>query len=60
MVRGNQAVIGSENCLAFEDSSGSLVLHNGDHPGLILVSHPLSGGNYNMEPSNVHGAYSQK
>ncbi|XP_075515626.1 uncharacterized protein LOC142550282 [Primulina tabacum] len=30
-----------------EDSSNPYFLQNGDHPSLILVSHPLSGSNYN-------------
>lgn len=30
-----------------EDSSSPFHLQNGDHPGLILVSHSLTGGNYN-------------
>ncbi|KZV47147.1 hypothetical protein F511_16989 [Dorcoceras hygrometricum] len=30
-----------------EDSSSPYYLHNGDHPGLTLVSNPLIGSNYN-------------
>ena len=29
-----------------EDSSSPYFLHNGDHPGLVLVSNPLTGANY--------------
>ena len=29
------------------DSSNPLFLHNGDHPGMVLVSHVLTGPNYN-------------
>ncbi|RVX06746.1 hypothetical protein CK203_015135 [Vitis vinifera] len=52
MAQGNQStyahpVVGSSNPLPMEDSSSPFYLHNGDHPGLILVSHHLSGSNYN-------------
>ncbi|XP_075504350.1 uncharacterized protein LOC142541771 [Primulina tabacum] len=55
MAKGNQAnqapnhaPIGSGNRTAIDDSgSPFFFLQNGDHPGLILVSHPLSGINYN-------------
>ncbi|KAJ9707366.1 hypothetical protein PVL29_002391 [Vitis rotundifolia] len=30
-----------------EDVSSPFFLHSGDHPGLILVSHNLTGSNYN-------------
>ncbi|XP_061342440.1 uncharacterized protein LOC133288645 [Gastrolobium bilobum] len=30
-----------------DDSSSSYYLHNSDHPGLLLVSTPLSGSNFN-------------
>lgn len=53
MARGNQA----QNQASFapvmnnraipEASSGPFFLHNGDHPGLVLVSHPLTGTSYN-------------
>ncbi|KAL5540363.1 hypothetical protein UlMin_043038 [Ulmus minor] len=32
--------------VAVEDSSSPYFLHNGDHPGLTLVSNPLNGANY--------------
>ncbi|KAL5570585.1 hypothetical protein UlMin_027160 [Ulmus minor] len=32
---------------SMEDSGSPYYLHNGDHPSLVLVSHPLSGSNYN-------------
>lgn len=54
MARGNQA----QNQVSYapvmnnraisEDSSSPFYLHNGDHPGLVLVSHPLTGTNYNI------------
>ena len=51
MARGNQpnqrVVIGSSEVSAMEDVSSPFFLHNGDHPGLILVSHHLIGSNYN-------------
>ncbi|RVW45131.1 hypothetical protein CK203_067641 [Vitis vinifera] len=52
MAQGNQStyahpVVGSSDPLPMEDSSSPFYLHNGDHPGLILVSHHLSGSNYN-------------
>ncbi|XP_075512742.1 uncharacterized protein LOC142548320 [Primulina tabacum] len=54
MAKGNQAnqapnhvAIGSGNRIAIDDSGSPFFLQNGDHPGLILVSHQLSGGNYN-------------
>lgn len=30
--------------VVFEDSSSPFHLQNGDHPGLVLVSHSLIGG----------------
>ena len=51
MARGNQpnqrVVIGSSEVSAMEDVSSPFFLHNGDHPGLILVSHHLTESNYN-------------
>ncbi|KAL6325185.1 hypothetical protein AAG906_023030 [Vitis piasezkii] len=52
MAQGNQStyahpVVGSSDPLPMEDSSSPFYLHNGDHPRLILVSHHLSGSNYN-------------
>ena len=51
MTWGNQpnqrAVIGSSKVSTMEDVSSPFFLHNGDHPGLILVSHHLIGSNYN-------------
>ncbi|XP_073016728.1 uncharacterized protein [Primulina eburnea] len=48
MAKGGQA---SNNQAAarvsVEDSSSPFYLHNGDHPGLNLVSHALTGMNYN-------------
>ena len=42
-----QAMIGSSKVLAMEDTSNSFYLHNGDHLGLLLVSHHLTRSNYN-------------
>lgn len=46
---GGQAVNNqvAANRVFTEDSNSPFFLQNGDHPGLILVSHPLSGSNYN-------------
>ena len=30
-----------------EDSTSPYFLHNSDHPGIVLVSHHLTGANYN-------------
>ncbi|XP_073041751.1 uncharacterized protein [Primulina eburnea] len=43
----NNANSASVNRIFAEDSSNPYFLQNGDHPGLVLVSHPLSGSNYN-------------
>ncbi|XP_073022626.1 uncharacterized protein [Primulina eburnea] len=53
MARGNQASTSSQAMnnssgrLVSEDSSSPFYLQNGDHPGLVLVTHPLTGTNYN-------------
>lgn len=47
MVKVNQPVVFPAPRPVVEDSSSPYFLHNGDHPGLVLVSHPLSGNNYN-------------
>ncbi|XP_075473941.1 uncharacterized protein LOC142504998 [Primulina tabacum] len=55
MARGNQVPIpspatssnNSGGRMSFEDSSSPFFLQNGDHPGLVLVSHLLTGNNYN-------------
>ncbi|KAJ9682347.1 hypothetical protein PVL29_018297 [Vitis rotundifolia] len=51
MARGNppnqRVVIGSSKVSAMKDVSSPFFLHSGDHPGLILVSHNLTGNNYN-------------
>lgn len=38
---------GQGSCIYADDSSSPFYLQNGDHPGLILVSHPLTGNNFN-------------
>ncbi|XP_073061971.1 uncharacterized protein [Primulina eburnea] len=43
----NHATIGSGNHIAINNSDSPFFLLNDDHPSLILVSHPLSGRNYN-------------
>ena len=50
MARGgqnNNCVVMSSTSSPMEDLSIPFFLHNGDHLGLILVSHPLHGPNYN-------------
>lgn len=48
MAKGNQSqVMNNQTRVPSEDSSSLFYLHNGDHPGLMLVSHPLTGTNYN-------------
>ncbi|KAJ9679025.1 hypothetical protein PVL29_021059 [Vitis rotundifolia] len=50
MARGgqnNNQVVMSSTFSPMEDLSSPFFLHNGDHPRLILVSHPLHGPNYN-------------
>ncbi|XP_073298533.1 uncharacterized protein [Primulina huaijiensis] len=51
MVRANvpqsQASSSQIGRVALEDSSSPYFLQNGDHPGLVLVSHSLAGNNYN-------------
>ncbi|KAL5564170.1 hypothetical protein UlMin_027334 [Ulmus minor] len=42
--RGNQHANGE--IAMVDDSSSHFFLHNGDHPSLNLVSHPLTGANY--------------
>ena len=39
----NRVMVGT----SAEDSSSPYFLHGGDHPGLLLVSHQLTGSNYN-------------
>ncbi|XP_075521513.1 uncharacterized protein LOC142554727 [Primulina tabacum] len=46
-VQGSTTNQGQGQRIAFEDSGSHFYLQNGDHPGLVLVSHPLSGNNYN-------------
>ncbi|XP_075473384.1 uncharacterized protein LOC142504395 [Primulina tabacum] len=46
-VQGSTTNQGQGQRIAFEDSSSLFYLQNGDNPGLVLVSHPLSGNNYN-------------
>ncbi|XP_073275485.1 uncharacterized protein [Primulina huaijiensis] len=46
-VQGSTTNQGQGQRVAVEDSSSLFYLQNGDHPGLVLVSHPLSGNNYN-------------
>ena len=40
-------VVDSQTSSVMEDTSSPLYLHNGDHPGLVLVTHSLTGSNYN-------------
>ena len=51
MARGgqssNRVVVGSSSSTPLDDSSSLYFLHNGDHPGLILVTYPLTSSNYN-------------
>ncbi|XP_073049302.1 uncharacterized protein [Primulina eburnea] len=54
MARGNPVPISqatssnnSGGRVSYEDSSSPFYLQNGDHPGLVLVSHLLAGNNYN-------------
>ncbi|XP_073317119.1 uncharacterized protein [Primulina huaijiensis] len=47
MVKGNNMANPQLNRGVSEDSSSPFFLHNGDHPGLLLVSHQLTGSNYN-------------
>ena len=42
--RRSQGHIGE--VVSMDDSSSPFFLHNGDHPGLNLVSHPLTGNSY--------------
>ena len=37
---------GQGEVVSTDDSSSPFFLNNGDHPGLNLVSHPLTGNNY--------------
>ncbi|KAL5562858.1 hypothetical protein UlMin_032605 [Ulmus minor] len=47
---GGRGSVGNSNqngeITAIEDSSSPYFLHNGDHPGLNLVSNPLNGANF--------------
>ncbi|XP_073025131.1 uncharacterized protein [Primulina eburnea] len=47
MVKGNNMANPQPNRGVSQDSSSPFFLHNGDHPGLLLVSHQLTGSNYN-------------
>ncbi|XP_075492397.1 uncharacterized protein LOC142530447 [Primulina tabacum] len=47
MVKGNNMANNQPNRSVLEDSSSPFFLQNGDHPGLLLVSHQLTGSNYN-------------
>ena len=40
-------MVGSLEPSPIEDSNSPFYLHNGDHPGFILISHHLFGNNYN-------------
>ena len=50
MTRGStitQATTSVPNSLpSMEDSTNPYFLHNSDHPGIVLVSHHLTGANY--------------
>ena len=45
--QNNNRVVMSSTSSPMEDLSNPFFLHNGDHLGLILVSHPFYGPNYN-------------
>ena len=45
--QNNNRFVMSSTSSPMEDLSSSFFLHNGDHPRLILVSHPFHGPNYN-------------
>ena len=51
MARGgqssNRVVVGSSSFIPSDDSNSPFFLQNGDHPGFILVTHPLTLSNYN-------------
>ncbi|RVX05107.1 hypothetical protein CK203_020074 [Vitis vinifera] len=44
---GNRMVISTSQSSTSDDSRSPLFLHNGDHLGLTLVPHQLTGSNYN-------------
>ncbi|KZV15509.1 hypothetical protein F511_38613 [Dorcoceras hygrometricum] len=68
MAKGNQSQgqAPAPNCnnstgrVVFEDSNSPFYLHNGDHPGLILVSTPLTGNNYNSWSRSISTAFTAK
>ena len=43
----NRSVVSTSNTVQQEDSSSPYFLQNGDHPGLVLVTHQLTGPNFN-------------
>lgn len=57
---GNRAVVNTPSASAMEDSGSPYFLHNGDHPGLILVSHQLTGSNYNTWSRSMEMALTAK
>ncbi|XP_024017250.1 uncharacterized protein LOC112090349 [Morus notabilis] len=42
-----EAASASRSVSTMDDTNSPFFLHNGDNPGLILVSHPFTGSNYN-------------
>ena len=43
----SRQVIGTSNTSLMKDTGSPFYLHNGDNPSLVLVSHNLTGSNYN-------------
>ncbi|KZV18776.1 hypothetical protein F511_15014 [Dorcoceras hygrometricum] len=64
MAKGNQPQAQASGSGAgrviLEDSSNPFYLNNGDHPGLILVSNPLTGNNYNTWNRSMSTALTAK
>ncbi|KZV13796.1 hypothetical protein F511_45032 [Dorcoceras hygrometricum] len=66
MAKGNQPQAQASNSgsgagkVIFKDSSNPFYLNNGDHPGLILVSNPLTGNNYNTWNRSMSTALTAK
>ena len=46
MARGKLPSVSSSSSISMEDSDSPYQLHSGDHPGLVLVSHQLTGPNF--------------
>ena len=56
----SRQVVGSSNMSLMEDFGSPFYMQNGDHPCLVLVSHHLTGSNYNIWSCSMFMALTMK